>query len=102
MPEEGMYEQVLTQLYSRKATRKAFEMVARDFKQQTNLDLCKVIEKAQGDIMHKASQDFNAGVNVGTGLRTDVFKMIDYATYLSYCPVDKKPFWKRRKKHAET
>lgn len=82
----GDYEHILTQLYSRKATRKAFEMIRKDFnKAHKEADLCKVIERAQTDIMRKINDDFTSRKDIGTSLRTDAFKLIDYSSWLRFC-----------------
>ena len=83
---EGDYENILTQLYSRKATRKAFNMVRKNFEEaHPQIDFCKVIEKAQKDIMSKIRRDFDSRGDIGTSLRTDAFKLIDYSTWLRFC-----------------
>ena len=80
------YENILTQLYSRKATRKAFNMIRTDFNNaHPKTDLCKVIEKAQADIMRKINDDFVSRKDIGTSLRTDAFKLIDFSSWLRFC-----------------
>lgn len=89
-PDSRDYEQVLTQLYSRKATRKAFEMIRSDFRRKTKVDLCDVIRKAQDDVMKETARKFRDGLDLGGSARTDAFKMIDYSTWLRYCKVERR------------
>ena len=81
---------ILTQLYSRKATKKAFTMIARDYKKATGKDLCQVVRRAQSEISQKIAEDASQSDKfIAGGLRTDMFKLIDYSTWLKYCEVEK-------------
>lgn len=91
MAEDTEYEQILTQLYSRKATRKAFTMIRDDYKKATGGNLCKVVKKAQDDIMKKINNDYDSGKDIGTSLRTDAFKLIDFSSWLRFCTVKRNP-----------
>ena len=84
--EDTEFQSVLAQLYSRKASRKAFNMIKRDFdKAEPGVDLCKVIGKAQKDIMRTVASDFKSGRDIGTSTRTQLFKVIDYSSWLRFC-----------------
>jgi len=79
---------ILTQLYSRKATRKAFGEIRADYKAKTGKDLCQVIAQARADMIEKIS-----GLpreKLADKLRTDVFKLIDYSAWMRMCPVKEK------------
>ena len=83
MSENGEYEQVLTQLYSRKMTRKAFGEIRADYKRQTGKDLCSVVSVAHKRMITKIS-----GLpteKLEDKLRTDMFKLSDYSAWLKFC-----------------
>lgn len=83
------YEQIFTVLYSRKMTRTNFNKARREFKAQTGRDLCDLISAAQKGIITKVK-----GLKpreLGPKLRTDMFKLIDYTTWMKYCKTKKKP-----------
>lgn len=77
--------QLLTQLYSRKATRKAFNMIQKSFQEQTGEDICDIIRRAQSKVISDIKD--MPQERIGTKTRTEVFKLIDYATWLRFCPV---------------
>lgn len=83
--QDGDFQNILTQLYSRKATKKAFLMIAGDFKKESGKDLCDVIRAAQKEII-KDINNIPSGEK-GKRARTETFKLIDYSTWLRYCPV---------------
>ena len=87
MAEERDYEHILTQLYTRKLTRKSFDMIRSDFKQKTGQDLCIEIRQAQEQLIRDIQKLTPS--EKGQKLRTHLYKMIDYGTYLRFCPVKK-------------
>lgn len=84
-PSAEDYVNILTQLYSRKATKKAFTMIRKDFQEQTGKELCDVIRSAQQKIIQDITK--LPPEKIGTKTRTEVFKLIDYSTWLRFCPV---------------
>lgn len=82
--DDGDYQNILTQLYSRKLTRKAFTMIRDDFKAKTGKDLCNIVAEAQDEII-KDIVDTPAG-RKGADVRTRMFKLTDYSSWMRYCP----------------
>jgi len=87
MAEERDYEHILTQLYTRKLTRKVFDQIRGDFKAKTDKDLCNIVEEAHSEIIKDI-------INTPTGrkgadVRTKLFKLVDYSTYLRFCKIKK-------------
>ena len=87
MAESRDYEYQLTQLYTRKLTRKVFNQIREDYKAKTGRDLCAIVEEAHGEII-KDIASTPAG-SKGKDVRTKMFKLCDYASWLRYCPVKK-------------
>ena len=87
MAESRDYEYQLTQLYTRKLTKKAFSMIAADYKQQTGKDLCELLAEAQKEIINDI-KNIPKG-KIGSDTRTKLFKLTDYSTLIRYCPIKK-------------
>jgi len=87
MAEERDYEHILTQLYTRKLTRKAWNMIAADYKAQTGADLCELVVEAQKEIINDI-KNIPKG-KIGADARTKLYKMIDYGTYVRFCKLKK-------------
>ena len=81
----GDVEYQLTQLYTRKLTRKAFNQIRDDFKAKTGKDLCEIVEEAHGEIIRDIAGT-PAG-RKGADVRTKMFKLTDYATWRGYCKI---------------
>ena len=94
--QESDFVNILTHLYSRKASKKTFLQIRATYKKETNNDLCDVIREARDEIIHDIN---NTPVGKkGDTIRTKAFKLIDYDQWLNYCVADKGG----RKKNAES
>lgn len=84
---ESDFVNILTHLYSRKASKKTFTAIRKVYKEQTGKDLCNVIRDAQTEAIKNI--DKMPKGQLGTKVRTEAFKLIDYTTWIGYCPVPK-------------
>jgi len=82
--QESDFVNILTHLYSRKANKKTFLEIRATYKKETNNDLCDVVREARDEIIHDINN--TAVGKKGDTIRTKAFKLIDYNTWLNYCP----------------
>ena len=83
MSEPSEFANILTTLYSRKMNKANFNKIRKAFKEKTGQDLCKVVKVARSEII----ADINAipPGRLGRDLRTRMFKLTDYNTWMGYC-----------------
>lgn len=88
MSEEADYTQILTHLYSRKASRKTFKMIRDEFNKRTGTEFCDVIAKARDEVIDDIVKIPKG--RKGTTTRTAAFKLIDYTSWIKFCPTKKR------------